>query len=397
MANLQEFRTSILAKHGANNAEVEELLTYNKNIFDHSILDQSIALPLTPEAHIPVWEEYVQKATEIGAYNALKQYLVQLQFPIQKDISQTETYRAATRKGICVGSGIENSGLSLQQPDKLELILYPSLAGTIPVLLTSNRDDFISLVQALTFHNEPQTIPASMGACTVSGFNNWDRIHRYRQQWEKLDPKNCSNAAWSQEFRQIIPRKELYQDRFMILSTGSYSNVTASELGLSREEWQKLSLKIRLEHESTHYFTYRLFHSMRNNLLDELIADYIGIVAAIGYYRADWFLRFLGLEVFPNYREGGRLQNYRGKPPLSNRAFQVLQSLTKAAAEQLENFDTKYANKPRDPYIQALILMSLSYLTLEELASPEANVRIQYLVDKLQKIHPQQGQLTLSR
>ncbi|WP_243902599.1 DUF7005 family protein [Aetokthonos hydrillicola] len=341
MANLQEFRTSILAKHGANNAEVEELLTYNKNIFDHSILDQSIALPLTPEAHIPVWEEYVQKATEIGAYNALKQYLVQLQFPIQKDISQTETYRAATRKGICVGSGIENSGLSLQQPDKLELILYPSLAGTIPVLLTSNRDDFISLVQALTFHNEPQTIPASMGACTVSGFNNWDRIHRYRQQWEKLDPKNCSNAAWSQEFRQIIPRKELYQDRFMILSTGSYSNVTASELGLSREEWQKLSLKIRLEHESTHYFTYRLFHSMRNNLLDELIADYIGIVAAIGYYRADWFLRFLGLEVFPNYREGGRLQNYRGKPPLSNRAFQVLQSLTKAAAEQLENFDTK--------------------------------------------------------
>ncbi|WP_279605358.1 hypothetical protein [Aetokthonos hydrillicola] len=41
--------------------------------------------------------------------------------------------------------------------------------------------------------------------------------------------------------------------------------------------------------------------------------------------------------------------------------------------------------------------MSLSYLTLEELASPEANVRIQYLVDKLQKIHPQQGQLTLSR
>lgn len=46
-------------------------------------------------------------------------------------------------------------------------------------------------------------------------------------------------------------------------------------------------------------------------MLDELIADYAGIVAAWGRYRADWFLRFVGLEDYPRYREGGRLQNYR--------------------------------------------------------------------------------------
>ena len=30
---------------------------------------------------------------------------------------------------------------------------------------------------------------------------------------------------------------------------------------------------------------------MRNNILDELVADYMGITAAAGRYRADWFLR----------------------------------------------------------------------------------------------------------
>lgn len=67
-------------------------------------------------------------------------------------------------------------------------------------------------------------------------------------------------------------------------------------MNLSQAEWRRLSITIRLEHECTHYFTYRVLGSMRNNLLDELIADYQGIVSAIGKYRADWFLRFMGLE-----------------------------------------------------------------------------------------------------
>jgi hypothetical protein len=155
-------------------------------------------------------------------------------------------------------------------------------------------------------------------------------------------------------------------------------------MGLKEPEWQRLSLTIRLEHECTHYFTRRLFDSMRNNMLDELIADYRGIVAATGYYRADWFLRFLGLESFPHYREGGRLQNYRGQPPLSDGAFKILQALAIAAAENLERFDAEYADKLRDSNIQPLMLMGLTYLTLEELASLEAKFRIQQTLDELQ-------------
>ena len=70
-----------------------------------------------------------------------------------------------------------------------------------------------------------------------------------------------------------------------------------------------------MEHECAHYLTKRVTGSMSNNLLDELLADYVGIVAAAGTYRGDWALEFLGLEDYPAYRNGARLQNYRGSPP----------------------------------------------------------------------------------
>lgn len=87
----------------------------------------------------------------------------------------------------------------------------------------------------------------------------------------------------------MIPpiRNERLQIRFIILSDGFYSAVQASELGLSSEEWKEASLIIRREHEYAHYFTRRVFSSMRNNMLDELIADYMGITQAMGTYRAE--------------------------------------------------------------------------------------------------------------
>ena len=169
-----------------------------------------------------------------------------------------------------------------------------------------------------------------------------------------------------------MPHKELYQDRFLILSDGPYSNVSAGEIGLTEQEWRRTSTTIRLEHECTHYFTLRVFGSMRNNLLDELIADYAGITA-VGPYRADWFLRFMGLEFFPAYREGGRLQNYRGEPPLSESAFRALQRLVRDAAENLGRLDLDPAYQPgREPEDRAATLLAMTSFRLEELAVPEA-------------------------
>lgn len=383
MLKLQALQSRVLKSYGATANEIKELSVYNRNVFDHSNWRSPLQFPLESEPHVRIWSEYLDTAREIGVWETLKSVFVQLHFPITAGISQTKAYRAATLKGVEPTTIPEATGLKLKQPDQLDLKIYPSLAGEIPVILPGNREDFVTLVQAITKRNEPQSIPASMGACMVAGYNNWSRIRSYRQQWSQENKTNSGDTAWQQEFTKLIPQKHLYHDRFIILSDGFYSNVAPEDIGLTASEWRKLSLTIRLEHECTHYFTRRLFNSMQNNLLDELIADYRGIVAVTGTYKADWFLRFMGLESFPNYRQDGRLQNYRGQPPLSKRAFAILQALIVAAARNLEYFERKYAEKLKLSSNQPLMLIALTYLTLEELASSEAETRLQTIFQQL--------------
>jgi hypothetical protein len=366
--NQQQLRRKVLVDCGASDSEIAELLAYNHNVFDFSSVKLPQTFPPEPEPGVAAWEKYAAAAETAGVYEVLKKCLIQFQFPILAGISETKEYRAAIRKGKLPHKSAIAIPLTFTEPEKLQIQLYQTLAGTIPVLIAGNREDFVILVQALTKRNEPQPIPNSIGACTISGYNNWNRINQYKEQWSVQQYK-YSETDWEAEFKHLISRKELYQDRLILLDTGPYSNVTASNLGLTEAKWQQLSIKIRLEHEFTHYFTRRFFGSMRNNMIDELIADYRGIVAALGYYRSDWFLHFIGLESFPAYRKGARLENYRGEPVLSESAFKILQILVKKAAENLARFDKQFCQLQRTPLEQVSALVTLAALTLEELAN----------------------------
>lgn len=366
-----ETRAKILANYGATRAEIEELLAYNENVF--SLADRP-PFPLEPEPHVAAWREYLAQSRELGVFPVLRERLVQLQFPIAPGISETGEYRQATRKGQPTGGMALATGLILKEPESLQLIIHESAAGEIPVIIAGCREDFVSLVQGLTKRNEPHPIPDSMGATMVSGFNNWDRIRQYRASWEAHQTEPVSESAWQWEFKRLIRQKHLYQDRLIILSRGNYSAVSAGDMGMDESTWHESSLTIRLSHECTHYFTRRLFGFMRNNLLDELIADYQGIVAANGgRYRADWFLRFVGLESFPDYRPGGRLENYRGEPPLSEGGFNILQGLVKDAADNLQGFNVIHQQELARGDRGAKLLMALTCLTLEELADRQHN------------------------
>ena len=213
-------------------------------------------------------------------------------------------------------------------------------------------------MQRLTCRNEPAPVAAAQGACVIAGYVNWERVATLR-------------SATGADLSQIANSRDQFQDRLIILSDGPYSNVPAAPLGVGEAEWRRVSLDIRLHHEAAHYFTRRAFGSMRNNLLDELVADYMGIVAATGRYRADWFLRFMGLEAFPRYRAGGRLENYRGKPPVSDPAFSVLQRAVPLVARTLEDYDrTNPLDVDNLPAVAARIT-ALTGAGLEELASAQ--------------------------
>lgn len=354
------FQAEVLARHGASPAEAEELRSYNENVFDLGVLGTDTELPLPDEPFVAFWERVADEAREAGAFAALARHLPQLRFPLREGISETEDYRAATRRGVAPETLAGATGLAVGRPERIELDLYPSPAGRIPLLICRGRAEFAALLRALTQRNEPGIVPDSQGALMVSGYNNWSRIGELRRRWEAL-PADERTGTWADEFRRIQADRDLYQDRFILLSDGPYSAVPAAELGLGDAEWREMSLVLRRDHECAHYFTRRLFGSMRNNALDELIADWAGITAALGAYRADWFLRFMDT----------RLDLYRGKPPLSDGAFRVLRTLLGAAARNLERLPV-----PVSPGDAALTIAALASLRLEEIAAPDGDARV---------------------
>jgi hypothetical protein len=352
--------------------ELEEagaLRAYTARAFDLGALTPGTVLPLPDEPFVAFWAARAAEARDGGAVAALREHLPQLRFPIREGISETAAYRDATRKGVPPEQIPEALGLELARPDLVDLVIHPGPAGRIPLLIVRGRDEFVSLVRALSARNEPRPVAAAQGALMVSGYNNWSRIAELRREWEARDPARRETAAWSDEMARITPLRELYQDRFILLSDGPYSAVPAAAVGLSEEAWRAASLRIRRDHECAHYLTRRLFGSMENHALDELIADYCGITA-VGPFRADWFLRFLGLENFPRFREGGRLEVYRGKPPLPDGAFAGLQAMVREAAIHVERFDA--ARDPGDERERTLTALALAGLGLEKLAGPGA-------------------------
>jgi hypothetical protein len=372
-------RRRVLDACGASPDDRDALLAYGAGMTSRADC-AALTFPLQDEPHLARWTAYEQDAREpgVGAFEALRRRFVQLRFPIASGMSQEDAYRRATLRGQFEAADDFAPGLTLAAPHTLTLTLEATIAGHIPVIVTGPREDFATLARALTERNEPAAVPPSMGACIVSGLNNWDRVARHRAQWEselpaaeRPDDADALDEAWKAEFRVLATQKALYQDRCIILSRGPYSAVSAQDAGLPEAEWLERSLVIRREHECTHYFTWRVFGAMRNNLLDELIADFVGIVRGFGTYRPELALRCLGMENPDRYRPGGRLENYRGTPPLSDAAFGVLQRLAVRGVRNLDALSRLRAGDLANLAALARLTCALFSCTLEEIAAEQ--------------------------
>lgn len=366
------FRARILSECGAAPASLDGLLAYGEQPFDRKGGSGVASLPLCDELHLQAWSEYEEQARAEGVFAALRERFFQLRFPIEAGMSLQDAYRRATLRGVPPGPFDDTGELVMNRPEELQLVLNPTLAGRVPLLIVPDRGDFVTLVRAFTGRNEPMPVPDSMGACIVGGFNNWDRIARHRERWEKARADRGDEVGgWEDEFQRLVARKELYQDRFIILSTGPYSFVPAAAAGFPEDEWRRRSLVIRREHECTHYLTSRVLGSMKNNLHDEVIADFVGLMHAFGAYAEPLALRFFGLEGYPEYRQGGRLENYCGEPRLPEPAIAVLRRLVFRAVHSIGAYARRNPQRLRGASGIARVALSLADLTLEELASPQ--------------------------
>jgi hypothetical protein len=174
--------------------------------------------------------------------------------------------------------------------------------------------------------------------------------------------------------KRLAPNR-LCPHRLILATTGPYSGVAGSALGLSDDLWSQLSVTIRIEHECTHYLTRRLLGAMANKLLDEIIADFSGIVAAKGAFCSDWFLKFMGVDAEFGNSTKGRFSNYLGSPPLSSGSRRILCALVWRAARNLEALGPIW-DQPRSTDASVAFRIALAALSLEELASEEFTPRI---------------------
>jgi hypothetical protein len=368
-------RAAVLEAHGASPDVIEELRPYLDHPFARAQPDPVPAFPLPDEPHLQRWILYAAEAERDGAFVALQRRFVQLRFPIRAGISREEAYRRATLRGLFAEADAFAPGLVLHRPEGLTLSIHTTVAGRVPVLVVEDRSDFVALVRAFSERNEPVPVPEAMGACIVTGLNNWDRIAAYRQAWAAAQSGPVDDGAWAEEFRRLAARKPLYQDRFVVLSTGPYSGLPAATTGFPEADWLARSLVIRREHEFTHYFTYRVFGVMRNHLLDELVADFVGLLRGVGEYRPALARACLGLDDVGRYREGGRLACYRGEPPLSDGALAVVGRLAVSATANLAAFAEAAGQALFDLGRLAAAVFTLVGFTLEELAAEDLRDR----------------------
>lgn len=315
-----------------NEHAIDELLQYAENKFISPKKNNSLPVK---DSYIDAWESYHEESKEIGVFETLKKYVVRLQFPVQEGISKTEAYKDVTLRGK---PNTSNAGLVLNEPALVELAIYENnMIGKVPVIIVPNDDDFNTIISALTNKNEPQTLPKSMGASFINGINNWDRIHRLKRNWFTQNPTGNWNAYFKEH---VLPNPHLFKDKLMVLSTKAYSGVKSETIGVSESDWKSSSLIIRRAHECAHLFTLQYYGCMAINMHDEIIADYAGITEVLGKFNKEWFLQFIGLEDYPVYRNGGRLQNYQGATELSKEAFDGLKIIVKKVTDTIFSFDT---------------------------------------------------------
>ena len=231
-------------------------------------------------------------------------------------LGDAEQYAAVVRRGE-IPAVKDLSGFRTDELDAAEVGVTP--AGSVQIVKLTHRSDFERFYQIMGYKCQPEPIPPQTGAVILDGVINWTRIRAHQAEFLAADPA----GNWSEEFRQFTSVKSNYLDALVILSSGDYSGVPAERFGYAQDEWRRLSYEIRKAHELTHFLCRRKYHEQINAIWDELVADAVGIVSALGRFDRGMEEVFLG--VTPDGYTGGRLETYTDSPgELSTRICEVL-------------------------------------------------------------------------
>ena len=231
----------------------------------------------------------------------LAQRYPQLYLAPAPGLSLDERYRDIVRRGEPSKGGPLGEHFSGSPEDRNYTQSTP--AGEVEVVFLKNRRDFEAFYRIMACRGEPEHIPETMGAATISGIINWRKIEAHRKTYEEE-----GGTVWPLEFSSFTADTANYQDTLILVSAGAYSAVSPGEAGFSPPEWLEKSIRIRTMHEVTHFIRRKNYPGQIHAVWDEVVADAMGLIFALGVYEPRLARRFLG--VSPEGYQKGRLENY---------------------------------------------------------------------------------------
>ena len=311
-------------------------------------------LPLQDEAHVAFWKEIIEN-TEGTPLQKMQECLPQLCIPIEDGVSHNKSYKAAVLRGVPFADAGFDEIATYEDPDAITLHMYTHDAGSLPVVETSNYNDFEHLNRALVSKCEPVRIADGIHAAFIAGLPNPGRMLQLQ------DGASQRGEPWESAMQRLLNEdKTNFYDKIVLLHISSYGNVPASDVGLSELDWIEKSSLLRIEHEMTHYATNRMLGSFRLNIHDELLADFMGFTKSLGFFSSDLFFSAMGIgdNEIPH---GCRFRNYVQELDESEK-YEVL-ALARPAANNLE----KLSNSMPVIFSRTALLLHLATYGIESM------------------------------
>lgn len=211
-----------------------------------------------------------------------------------------DAHRLASGRGIAPeGASLDHFGGS--PLDELRVVGTP--AGPIEVLFLERRHDFETFLQIIGHKSAPVPIARTVGAITYIGLADWGKVADAREAYAA-----AGGDDWGAEFMRLAKEPGAFRSEIVVISEGPYSNVPADDTPFGPDEWLSVSREIRLHHECAHVVCRRTMPDDVLPVWDEVTADVVGLLFAIGRYDAKLATRFLGVSATGFV--GGRLDEY---------------------------------------------------------------------------------------
>ena len=266
-------------------------------------------LPVPADPRQLWWEHWLAGRDPTGYWDDLRRVLPQLYLQPDVDVHSSDAYKRLVMRGEPPQADDLRLAPLLHDPSGTTITMAQHPTGAVPVLTFRNLDDFVLAVRCLAHRCEAVPIQPTVHAQAVSGLIHWGLI------------------------RALGVRTRC---QILLLHRAPYASLSVETIpgNPSLERWLELSQTWRLEHELTHIACRRLVGEMRINLYDEIVADAMGMTAALGHFDADLFRRGLGLssEGIPDRQARAHVYVSTLEPDQHQKVFQ----LTLERAAELE-------------------------------------------------------------